>query len=136
MSEAQMIQFELVSPEEKLISEPVKMATIPGEEGMFGVLAGHASLVASLKPGVVTLTLENGENRKIFITGGFADVTGTLCTILAEEAVNVNDIDVAALEQDLRNLGEDLSMAAEAADKARIQKRIDKVKVKLSAVQS
>lgn len=134
MSEAQMIQFELVSPEEKLISEPVKMATIPGEEGEFGVGPMHSALVASLKPGVVKLTDANGEKRSIFITGGFADVTAELCTILAEEAVNVNDMDKAAIEQQIADLKEDVAAAVEPADKKRIEKKLKMAKAKLGAV--
>lgn len=136
MSEAQTINFELVSPEEKLISEPVSMAVIPGEEGEFGVSAGHCSLVASLKPGVVQLYTggQEGEPRKVFISGGFADVTGEICTILAETAVNVSDLDQAGLEQELENLSEDLKMSEGEADQARVQKRIALAKAKLSAV--
>ena len=76
--ERNTIHFELVSPEACLVSAPVKMAVIPGEEGEFGVLAGHASLVASLRPGVVELYSEQDgeEPRKILIAGGFADVSG------------------------------------------------------------
>ena len=131
----QTIQFELVSPEAKLVSEPVKMAVIPGTEGEIGVLAGHSSLVASLKPGVVELHFDDGQStRKVFIAGGFADVTPELCTVLAEQAVNVNDLDQAALEQKIVNLTEDLSLASEPMDKARIQRRIDLEKAKLAAV--
>jgi len=129
------IQFELVSPEEKLVSEPVALATIPGEEGMFGVGPGHTSIVANLKPGVVELYAEKGaEPRRIFIAGGFADVTGTNCTILAEEAVNVNDLNQAELEQQLKDLGEDLGLADEAHDKERVLEQVKIVKAKLSAV--
>lgn len=132
---AETIQFELVSPEEKLVSEPVHMALIPGEEGQFGVLAGHSSLVASLQPGVVELIKEEGGGkRKIFIAGGFADVTGAQCTVLAEEAINVDALDKAALEQQIANLNEDLEMAKEDIDKARIQKRLDLVEAKLAAL--
>ena len=136
MSDAHTIQFELVSPEEKLVSEPVKMAIIPGDEGEFGVLAGHASLVASLRPGVVELYNEGEKEaaRKIFIAGGFADVTAEQCTVLAEEAVNVADLSEDELQQQLADLNEDLNMAEEAMDKARIAKRIDMVQAKLSAI--
>ena len=138
MSEAQKIQFELVSPEEKLITEAVSMAVIPGEEGEFGVGAGHSALVVSLQAGVVKLYKDglDSEAKKVFITGGFADVTGELCTILAEEAINVNDLDQAALEKQLADLNEDLGLAEEKADKLRISKRIALVKAKLSAVSS
>lgn len=131
---AETIQFELVSPEAKLFAEPVKMATIPGDEGQFGIGPDHCALVASLKPGVVTLTKADGNVQKIFITGGFADVTNTLCTILAEQAEEVSSMDQASIEKDVKNLNEDLATASELADKRRIQKRLDLAKARLSAV--
>ena len=131
---SETIAFELVSPEEKLVSEPVSMAVVPGEEGQFGVLPGHSSLVASLKAGVVELSLENGDSRNIFIAGGFADVTPGLCSILAEEAVNVSDLDKGALEQELANLNSDLNLASEDTDKARILKKTALVEAKLDAL--
>ncbi|MEZ5919645.1 MAG: ATP synthase F1 subunit epsilon [Alphaproteobacteria bacterium] len=136
MSEAQKIQFELVSPEEKLVSEPVSMAVVPGVEGEMGVMAGHSSFVVALKPGVVQLYVEEGKQpgRKIFIAGGFADITAENCTVLAESAVNVKDLDRATIEQDLTNLSEDLGLAAEEADKARIQGKIDLAQARLEAV--
>ena len=130
---SETIQFELVSPERRLVSEPVTMAVIPGTEGEFGVLSGHSALVASLKPGVVELQFDGQDARRIFIAGGFADVTPEQCTILAEEAINVADIDVAELEQQVANLNEDLSIAQEDADKARIEKRISLANAKLEA---
>lgn len=129
-----MIQFELVSPEEKLISEPVRLAVMPGTEGEFGVGEGHTSLVAALKPGIVSLFREGDEKaERIFIAGGFADVTGELCTVLAEEAVNVNALDKTALEQDVRDLQEDLKLAEEEADKMRIQAKLSMAEAKLKA---
>jgi len=129
------IEFELVSPEERLISEPVTMAVIPGEEGEMGVGAGHSSFVVSLKPGVVQLYRESGvETQYIFIAGGFADVTNESCTVLAEEATNIADMDQAQIEQNLKNLGEDLGLAAEEADKTRIQSKITLEKARLQAV--
>ena len=136
MSDTQQktINFELVSPEAKLVSEPVAMAVIPGEEGQFGVMADHASQVATLKAGVVELHVSNdaeAEPRRIFIAGGFADVTGSQCTVLAEEALNVADLDKTELEKALADLEEDFTTAQEALDKARIQKRIDLTRAKL-----
>ncbi|MFN3701149.1 MAG: ATP synthase F1 subunit epsilon [Alphaproteobacteria bacterium] len=136
MSDAQTIQFELVSPEEKLVSEPVRMVVIPGEEGEMGIGAQHASIVASLKPGVVALYKDGMDkvSRKIFITGGFADVTGANCTVLAEEAIDVAKLDTAKLEQDLRNLDEDLKLAKDAGEVKRIERSILMTKAKISAV--
>lgn len=132
---AQKIHFELVSPEEKLVSEPVALATIPGAEGEFGVGPGHTSLVASLKPGVVKLYGEmGGAPRRIFIAGGFADVTGSHCMVLAEEAVNVNELNQADLERQLKDLSEDFNLVKEQADKQRIEQKIALIKAKLEAV--
>lgn len=132
----QTMQFELVSPEEKMVSEPVKMAVIPGEDGVLGVGANHASLVASLKPGVVKLYKENMTtvDRQIFIAGGFADITADNCTVLAEEAVDLKNLDEGKLEQQLKDLNEDMDMAKETSDRIRIEAKLRLVKAKLSAV--
>ncbi len=128
--------FELVSPEQKLISEPAYMAVIPGEEGEFSVLPKHSSVISSIKPGVVTVykSKEDTEPRRIFTAGGFADVTGEQCTVLVEEAISVADLNEQELEQMMRNLEEDLSLAEGKIDKARIEKNLKLVKAKLQAV--
>ena len=132
----QTLNFELVSPEAKLVSEPVKMAIIPGDEGEFGVLAGHASLVASLQPGVVELHGEQDgvEPRRIFIAGGFADVSADGCTVLAEEAFQVSDLDQSEIEQQIADLNEDMDRAEEELDKVRVQRRLTLENAKLSAI--
>lgn len=132
---AQTFNFELVSPERKLMSGPVRMAVIPGEEGDFGVLPNHSALVSSIRPGVILVFGEDSEApQRIFIAGGFADVTGTNTTVLAEEAVNVNDLNAADLEQAIRNLTEDVGMATDETEKARIARKITLAKAKLDAV--
>lgn len=129
------IAFELVSPEEKLVSEDVYMAVIPGDEGEFGVMAGHCSLVSSLRHGVVKLyKTEGAKPQHLFITGGFADVGPANCTVLAEKAVDVKDMDKTALEQKLRDLDEDLGMAVEDEDKKRTLHRIRLTKARLAAI--
>jgi len=121
------IQFELVSPEKKIMSEGVTMAVIPGTEGDFGVLAGHTPLIATIKTGVVEIYRDNMNvcSDRIFIAGGFADVSNENCTILAEQAINVNDIDAGDVAKQLADAEENLSMAEGGADKRRFQKRID-----------
>ncbi|MBK6895354.1 MAG: ATP synthase F1 subunit epsilon [Alphaproteobacteria bacterium] len=128
------IHFDLVSPEKKLVSEDVHMAVIPGDEGVFGVMAGHCSLVASLSPGVVKLYKDDkGTARKIFIAGGFADVTAAKCSILAEEAIPVEELDSPKLTQQLKDLREDLGLAKDKADQRRIKSQIKLVEAKISA---
>lgn len=135
----ELLNFELVSPEAKLVSEPVKLAVIPGEAGVLGVGAGHESLVANLKPGVVGLFAEGQDftkdkpARRIFIAGGFADISEAGCSVLAEEAMDVTSLDATKLGQQLQDLTEDLSIAKEEADKARIRAKLAMVEAKLQA---
>jgi F-type H+-transporting ATPase subunit epsilon len=129
--------FELVSPDKIMMSEPAWQVVIPGEEGYFGVRAGHMSLIAAIKPGVVEVyKTEGGAPEKIFIAGGFADVTATNCTVLAEQAVNINEIDAAMVQQDLNNLKEDLAGASDAATKLLVEKKIALATINLQAAQN
>ena len=128
----QTINFDLVSPEEKLVSGPVKMAVIPGEEGEMGIGAGHSSFIVALKPGVVKLYENDNETpRKIFIAGGFADVTAENCAVLAEEAIDVTSINQA--EQAVKAYKEELALAPDA-EKSRVARALMLAKAKLSAV--
>lgn len=133
---AELLNFELVSPEEKLVEEPVRMAVIPGEEGEMGIGAGHSSFVVSLQPGVVRLFKNDNEadSHNIFITGGFADISDAGCSVLAEEAVNVRDLDEVELNKALEQKTSDLSLAEESTDVIRLERQIAIIKAKLSAV--
>lgn len=127
-------KFELVSPERVLLSEDVKMVTVPGEEGDFGVLARHAPLLSSIRPGVVSVTGLDGNLRKIFVAGGFADVGPELLSVLAEEAVPVADLNKAELEGQLKNLEEDLAFSKDdAAKAAQIRNQITLTTAKIQA---
>lgn len=120
-------QFELVSPEAKLMSEPVAMVVVPGGEGDFGVMAGHAPLVATVRSGIVEIYRESIDNvsERVFIAGGFADVTGDNCTILAEQAINVNDLDKADIESQIADIQNDIKYAEGDAAKRRLQKKLE-----------
>lgn len=128
-------QFELVSPEQVLASEQVYMVEIPGEAGNFGVLADHAPLLAAVRPGIVTITAPDMSQRHLFVAGGFADVNNNVCSLLAEEAVQLLDIDVALLDKEMADLKDDIVFAKDDQQKVlRIQRRIDVVEAKLYAV--
>lgn len=134
---AQTFNFELVSPDRVLVSEPAWQVTIPGEEGYFGVRAGHMSLIAAVKPGVVeVLAKEGAAPEKIFIAGGFADVTAKNCTILAEQAVNVNELDRGAIEREIANLNDELKVAGEATEKSLLHKKLQLATIKLEAAKA
>jgi F-type H+-transporting ATPase subunit epsilon len=98
------VQFELVSPEKLLLSEAVDMVVVPGTEGNFGVLAGHSLLISTVRPGVIDVYEGNQISERIFVSGGFAEVTAERCTVLADEAVPLSALDAATIEANLRAL--------------------------------
>jgi F-type H+-transporting ATPase subunit epsilon len=110
---AEPMHFDLVSPERLLMSEEVESVVVPGSEGFFTVLARHAPFMSTLKPGLVEVKTVTGETQKIFVRGGFADVTPAGLTILADEAIRLEDFDTAALAQEIRDAEEDLADAGQ-----------------------
>jgi F-type H+-transporting ATPase subunit epsilon len=93
---AEKFTFEVVSPERLLLSTQVDMAEIPAAEGDMGVLAGHSPMMVALRGGKIR-THENGQvTRTLFVGGGFAEVTPTSCTVLADDAVPVEELTKAA----------------------------------------
>ena len=109
---ADKLAFELVSPEKLLISAQVDLVVVPGTEGDFGVLSGHAPVVSTLRPGVIDVSDDAAEAR-IFVRGGFAEVTPAGLTILAEDVLNLAELDTAELDQRIQNATEDVADAAD-----------------------
>ncbi len=111
---ADMVEFELVSPEKLLKSESVEMVVVPGAEGDLGVLPGHSPLIATVRPGVIDIHEGGNVKERIFVAGGFCEISPERCTVLAEEAMPVGDIDKAAAEKRL----EEANTAWQNADDA------------------
>ena len=106
------VQFELVSPEKLLLSEDVEMVVVPGAEGDFGVLPGHAPMISTVRPGVIHVFESGSVKTRIFVAGGFAEVTAARCTVLAEEAIPLDDLDRTGVEKDLQDANDDIRDAA------------------------
>lgn len=115
---ADKVEFELVSPAKLLYSEPVDMVVVPGAEGDFGVLPNHAPLISLVRPGVIAVHEDGKVTQEIFVAGGFAEVTTERCTVLAEEAMPVADIDKAAAEARLQTARTQVQEADSAHDRA------------------
>ena len=128
--------FEIVCPDKKVMEDVAWQVVVPGDEGDFGILSNHSAVVSSLRAGVVTIYQEKSTQipERIFVSGGFVDVTSDACKILADEAVNVNDFDHGEIEKEIQNLNEDLGIAEGDHDKAKIEAKISLAKAKLSAV--
>lgn len=88
-------KFDLVSPERLLVSEEVESVIIPGTEGEMTVMANHAPLMTTVKPGIVTVRTAGGQDERYVVFGGFADILPETCTLLAESATRVGDISKA-----------------------------------------
>jgi F-type H+-transporting ATPase subunit epsilon len=132
---AERLQFELVSPERLLFSRAVDMAVVPGVEGDFGAMLGHAPFLSVLRPGVIAVFEGNQVVERLFVAGGFAEVTARRCTVLAEEAISLADIDRAAVETALRHARDDLAEAKTEAERASIENRIAVAEAKLASLE-
>jgi len=130
---AEKVAFDLVSPEELLLSDAVDMVVVPGTEGDFGVLPGHAPLISLVRPGVIDVWDGGKISRRLFVAGGFAEVTTERCTVLADEALPIEQIDRAEAESRLKDLREDLGDAKEEADREAIEAAIAVLEAKLKA---
>ncbi|HUY68914.1 MAG TPA: ATP synthase F1 subunit epsilon [Alphaproteobacteria bacterium] len=130
------LRFELVSPEKLVLGRDAALVTVPGGEGDYGVLFGHAPMITSVRPGVIEVYEQEGGTATdtIFVAGGFAEVTGERCTILAEEAVPVAELKRADLDEQAKNLAEDINLAKSAEERATAEAALALVKAKLQAV--
>ena len=96
------IAFKLVSPSQDLLSTDTRMVIVPGAEGDMGLMAGHSSVVSTLRAGEVILR-DGDTDVRWFIEGGFVEVTATQVTLLAEHAVAMTDVTLAGAEQELKD---------------------------------
>ncbi len=126
------LTFELVAPERLLVSRPVTMVTVPGEEGDFGVLRGHAPLVSTLRTGVIEIQDNGVITDRYFVAGGFAEVSAERCTVLAEEAVPLSEIDRTKTEAEIKACRDELVVAVDEGERAHLNKRITINEAKLA----
>jgi F-type H+-transporting ATPase subunit epsilon len=128
------VQFELVSPEQLLLSEDVEMVVVPGGEGDFGVLPSHSPMISTVRPGVIHVFAAGAVSSRIFVAGGFAEVTGSRCTVLAEEALPVDEIDRSDVETDLENAIADMAGADDPGEQKAAENRTVTARAKLVAI--
>ena len=126
---ADTFTFELVSPERLLISEDVESVVVPGSEGDFQVLANHAPVLATLRPGLLDVILPGGKERRIYVRGGFAEAGPESLTVLAQTAIDSADLDKAALAQEIQNAEEDVADAKDDAVRDKAQDNLDRLKL-------
>ncbi len=129
------LHFELVTPERLVRSAEVYMVVVPGTEGDFGVLEGHAPFMTTIRPGAIAIYAADGAvPERIFIDGGFAEVSDKGLTILAEGATPIADIDAAQIQREQTEANEALRYAKTEVETDIAQRRLDRVEALQAAV--
>jgi F-type H+-transporting ATPase subunit epsilon len=118
--------FDLVSPEQLVFSGEVEHVVVPGTEGEFGVLAGHAPLIAMLKPGILKVLGPN--EQRILVVGGFAEVGPEGLTVLADRAMPVDEVDPAVLTGEIKDAEEDVADAKDDATRDKLRLKLDQLR--------
>jgi F-type H+-transporting ATPase subunit epsilon len=130
---AETTQFELVSPERLLLSRAVEMVVIPGSEGYFGVLPRHAPMISTLSSGVIDIYEGGSITEQLFVAGGFAEVTEERCTVLAENATPMSEVDLAKTEASITESKEILKDTSDEVEKGKLVERIATLEAMLAA---
>jgi F-type H+-transporting ATPase subunit epsilon len=129
----ELLHFEFVSPESVLFSGDVDQVDLPGTEGDLGILPGHAPLVTTLRPGIVTIIRE-GAREPVVVIGGFAEVGPGGLTVLADRAVARADFDLESLAGDIKDAEEDVADCKDDAERDRLARHLDQLRALQSAL--
>ncbi len=121
-------KFELVSPEQLMISEDAEQVVVPGSEGDFAVLVGHAPVISTLRPGHLAIQLADGKSRRIYVRGGFAEVDPKSLTVLAQQLIDLDALDKVELTKAVKNAEDDLADAKSDEAKAHAASALDQLK--------
>lgn len=128
------LHFELVSPARLLFSGDVASVTIPGTEGEMGIYPGHAPVLSTLKPGVVTVYKDGGATDRIFVKGGMVEVNPQGLTLLAEVAIPMAELNADALIKQIKNAEEDLADATTDEARRKAAENVEHLKALQGAI--
>jgi F-type H+-transporting ATPase subunit epsilon len=131
---ADKVTFELVSPDEMVLAVEADMVTLPGSEGDMGIMPGHAPLITALRAGVIEVDGAGDGADRVFVASGFAEMAADRLTVLAEDAVPVNELDRAGLEQRIQNTREDIEDAKDDEERRQCEERLALLENMLAAV--
>jgi F-type H+-transporting ATPase subunit epsilon len=118
------VAFRLVMPERELLATEADMVVVPGSEGDFGVLPGHAPLISTVRPGVLEVFQGNKVDKRFLVAGGFAEVTPQRCTVLADEALPFEEVSADHLAERERSAEREVADATDASAKAAAEKNL------------
>ena len=121
-------KFELVTPERMALSEDATQVVVPGVEGEFTVLPGHAPVISALRPGVIDVTLPDARKTRIFVKGGFAEIDADHLTVLAERALDVDTMDAGTIAAELATAEADLASATDDAGRLAAASAVERLR--------
>ena len=121
-------KFELVTPERMALSQDAAQVVVPGVEGDFTVLPGHAPVISALRPGIIDVTLPDASKTRIFVKGGFAEVDAGHLTVLAERALDVEAMDAATVAAELETAEADLASATDDAGRLAAASAVERLR--------
>lgn len=124
---AATFKFELVSPERILLSVDADQVVVPGADGDFAVLAGHAPVISTLRPGIIDVTAGNTKKR-LFVKSGFAEVDPARLTVLAQKAYDIDDMSPALVMSELKMAEAELGSAKDDEAKAMAETLVSELK--------
>jgi F-type H+-transporting ATPase subunit epsilon len=130
-----VLHFEFVSPESVLFSGDVDQVDLPGGEGDLGILPGHAPLVTTLRPGIVTI-FRGSQREPVVVIGGFAEVSPAGLTVLADKAVTRADFDMALLADEIKDAEEDVADCKDDALRDKLGRHLEQLKALQTALAS
>jgi len=131
---ADKVHFDLVTPDRLLLSSEVEMVVVPGAEGDFGVLPGHTPLISTLRHGTIDVHEDGKVAQRLYVGGGFAEVSEKGLTVLAEDAIDLKDLSRADLEKRIKDAGEDVEDAKDDAERLKAEAKRDHFKALLAAL--
>ncbi|HZR61957.1 MAG TPA: F0F1 ATP synthase subunit epsilon [Xanthobacteraceae bacterium] len=127
------LHFEFVSPERVMFSGDVDQVDLPGVEGDMGILADHAPLVTTLRPGILTI-FNGGARESVVVIGGIAEVSPAGLTVLADQATPRDDFDTAMLAAEIKDAEEDVADASNEAVRDRLARRLEQLRTLQAAL--
>ena len=122
---ADTFQFELVAPEKLIYSDETEFVVVPGAEGDFGVLPGHALLLSTVRAGIIEIHENDKLKDRFFVAGGFAEVTPERCTVLSTESIKLDEIDESAARERLDLAERDLNNASSEAEREKCERALE-----------
>ena len=128
------VDFELVSPEKLLMSTQASMVVIPGTEGDFGILAGHTDIISNIRVGIVDVYTDEIIDKRVFVSGGVAEVSEDRCTILADEAIVLEEIDKKTAEGRLSEAEKILDESKDEAARVTAERQVAIAQTLLNSV--